>query len=466
MKKRFTWLFLFVFLIFCLPAAAYASASYTNDQLCGMAKQHYKNQYGQEPPVVQVDHESGNEVVLHLYEFTSGHTATWDWYTVNRNTGKGTNFMGERIDLSPYAPASNTSSGSGLPFLDVRQSDSYYEGVRYVYENGLFNGTSSTAFSPNGSMNRAMLATVLHRLAGKPAAFGYSSFNDVKSGSYYENAVAWASARGVVNGTSNTTFSPQNPITHEQMAVMLYRYAVLYLGMDSTGAASLNAYPDGGQVGAYAKKAVQWCVSKGIITGGRLSPKSNATRAEVAEMLYRFSKLPKGTGGYRQVLDVLIKNFGQYSPGSRSMYYDMTGDGMEELFCIYQASQGAERAAIYTISGGKPVRLMDEYACGIASVPLANLGVIAKGGKNYVCLQSENGGYSHPEEYRGGTYSVYAISGTNLALTQQVQYEIRQSHNGLRSDVVMIENGQRRSMAYSEYQSWLNSWTWIAKISN
>lgn len=187
-------------------------------------------------------------------------------------------------------------------------------------------------------------------------------------------------------------------------------------------------------------------------------------------MLYRLSSLPQSGGaGYRQTLETLIKDFGEYSAGSCCLYYDVTGNGVEELLCIYQASQYNERAAVYTISSGKPVRLMDEDAYSIASAPLANLSVAKKDGKTYVCLQSENGGYTHPGTSRSGTYKVYCVSTANLVLTQEVQYYTWQSdatHTLLRSDVVIIENGHKRNMTYSEYLSWLNSWTWVANIFN
>ena len=111
-----------------------------------------------------------------------------------------------------------------LPFTDVRESDWFYEDVAFAYENGLFAGTSDTTFSPNASMTRAMLVTVLYRLEGQPAVNGRSGFSDVQYNGYYEDAVTWAADNGIVNGTSTTTFSPNANVTREQMAAILYPY--------------------------------------------------------------------------------------------------------------------------------------------------------------------------------------------------------------------------------------------------
>lgn len=451
-------------LCLCLCCVTTAAA-YTNDELCDMAKQHYKKLYGQAPPIVRVESENefANEVTLQLCEYTLGHTATWDRYTVNRITGKGTTFMGESVDLSPYAPGVQTRTD--FPFQDVKPGDSHYESIRYVYQSGLFSGTNATTFSPNGSMNRGMLATVLYRLEGKPAVTGYAGFQDIKSGSYYESAVIWASARGIVTGTSGKSFSPQNPITHEQLAVMLYRYAVLYLGMDASANASLSTYPDGEQVGAYAQKAMQWCVSKGLITGSKLSPKSNATRAEVAEMLYRLSKLPQGAGGYKQVLEPLLKNAPEYGGYSSSLYYDINNDSVEEVICTYTPVRGSfvieQRAAVYTNDGGKAISMIDDYLGSLASNPSGEVGVIEKGGVIYLCMGEKNGGEYYPE--RGtGSYKLYAISGQNLTMYQKVQYDWSETSV---YTATITESGQTREMDTAGFLKWLNSWTWKAKLS-
>ena len=195
---------------------------------------------------------------------------------------------------TPIKPAvDNTKPASDSkpkpPFTDVSTSDWFYSDVMFVYENGLFSGTDSRSFSPNASMTRAMLVTVLYRLEGEPVGTGSSSFSDVRSGSYYEKAVAWAAANGIVTGTGSTSFSPDAKVTREQLAAILYRYAQ-YKKLDTDAGAKLDSFSDAGNVSGYASEALSWTVSEGLINGasGRLMPKGDATRAQVAAILHRF----------------------------------------------------------------------------------------------------------------------------------------------------------------------------------
>lgn len=178
-----------------------------------------------------------------------------------------------------------------LPFTDVSTSDWFYDDVAFVYENGLFSGTDSRSFSPNASMTRAMLVTVLYRLEGEPTVTGRSSFTDVRSGAYYEKAVIWAAANGIVTGTDSTSFSPGAKVTREQLAAILYRYAQ-YRKLDTDASAKLNSFTDADSVSAYASEALGWAVSESLINGasGKLMPKGDATRAQVAAILHRFVK--------------------------------------------------------------------------------------------------------------------------------------------------------------------------------
>ena len=178
-----------------------------------------------------------------------------------------------------------------LPFTDVSTSDWFYDDVAFVYENGLFSGTDSRSFSPNASMTRAMLVTVLYRLEGESTVTGRSSFTDVRSGAYYEKAVIWAAANGIVTGTDSTSFSPDAKVTREQLAAILYRYAQ-YRKLDTDASAKLNSFTDADSVSAYASEALGWAVSEGLINGasGKLMPKGDATRAQVAAILHRFVK--------------------------------------------------------------------------------------------------------------------------------------------------------------------------------
>ena len=178
---------------------------------------------------------------------------------------------------------------TGLPFADVAPASWYHDAVQYVYENGMMNGTSDTLFSPDGTTTRAMIVTILHRLENAPPSAA-SGFTDVAAGMYYADAVDWAAANGIVNGVSETAFAPDDPITREQMAAILYRYAQ-FKGYDVTASADLGAYTDAAQISAYATAAMQWANENGLITGNTgttLNPKGHATRAEAATILMRF----------------------------------------------------------------------------------------------------------------------------------------------------------------------------------
>ena len=176
-----------------------------------------------------------------------------------------------------------------LPFTDVHETDWFYNDVLFVYEEGLFAGTSDTTFSPNAAMTRAMLVTVLYRLESQPAVNGRSGFSDVQYNGYYEDAVTWAADNGIVNGTSITTFSPNANVTREQMAAILYRYAQ-YKKYNTAASSSLNGFTDQASVSGYAAASLEWAVAEKLVNGsaGKLMPTGNATRAQVAAILHRF----------------------------------------------------------------------------------------------------------------------------------------------------------------------------------
>lgn len=180
---------------------------------------------------------------------------------------------------------------SVLAFQDVRPGDWCYDAVRYVFEAGLMNGTAADTFTPNASTTRGQIVAILYRLEGSPAA-GLSQFSDVGSGAYYASAVSWASANGIVNGYGDGTFRPGNPITREQMAAFLYRYAV-YKNRAGSARADLSAFADAGQIASYAVEPLRWANAAGLINGvtaNTLSPAGNATRAQVAVILSRFAQ--------------------------------------------------------------------------------------------------------------------------------------------------------------------------------
>ena len=177
-------------------------------------------------------------------------------------------------------------------FTDISTDAWYHDGVHYCLENGLMDGTGANTFSPEGTTSRAMIATILWRLSGSPAAEGTQSFTDVSAGSWYAQAVAWAAGEGIVTGYDDGTFAPDKAITREELAVMLYRFA-RSRGMVMTAPERLSGYPDGDSVKSYAVEAVNWAVYQGIIGGkaGLLAPAAGATRAEVATMLMRFAEI-------------------------------------------------------------------------------------------------------------------------------------------------------------------------------
>ena len=179
------------------------------------------------------------------------------------------------------------------PFADVNEGDWFYDSVRYVYENGLMNGTSGTAFSPYLTTNRGMIVTVLWRLEGAPESGGAMPFADVPAGSYCHEAVAWAAEHGVVRGYTETEFRPEAPITREQLAAILYRYGT-YRGHDMGADGDLSRFAD--QPSGWAREAVAWAVGAGVLTGrsgGRLDPLGSAARAEAAVMLTRYRAAEK-----------------------------------------------------------------------------------------------------------------------------------------------------------------------------
>lgn len=174
-----------------------------------------------------------------------------------------------------------------LPFMDVKAEDWFYDSVRYVYENGLMNGTSKDKFQPDLDTSRGMIVTILWRREGAPADAGTASFSDVAAGAYYYQAIAWGAAHGIVKGYDNHSFGPDDSITREQLAAILYRYA-RSKGMDATAKGDLSGYSD--QPDRWAEEPVRWAVGAGIISGkgnGVLDPKGQATRAETAAMLQR-----------------------------------------------------------------------------------------------------------------------------------------------------------------------------------
>ena len=179
------------------------------------------------------------------------------------------------------------------PFTDVTESDWFYGAVRHAYEQNWILGTSNTTFSPELSTQRGMIVTILWRMEGQPEAAGVRDFTDVEEGRYYTEAVAWADKNGIAMGYGNNKFGPSDPVTREQLAAILYRYAQ-YKGMDVSAKGDLSGFTDAGKASAYAREPLGWAVGQGILNGkggGILDPRGQATRAETAAMLQRFAAM-------------------------------------------------------------------------------------------------------------------------------------------------------------------------------
>lgn len=276
---------------------------------------------------VSVDRSDASKIVFHMEdpckqvtvslpcEFTDGTVklgeteipdAKFDGQTVSFQTDRaGTYVIESKTPVQPKPDDAVTGIISGIvasgalqpgasasQFADLTSGSWYYDGVRYALENGLMTGTAARTFAPDRPVTRAMLVTILWRLAGEP--YGrVSPFEDVLPGSWYAQAVSWAYDKGIVTGVTATSFQPDAPVTREQLCAILCRYAAL-TGKNTAASASLDAFTDRAQVSAYAEASVRWALQTGLLTGvgdGRLAPRSGATRAQLAVLLQRFAGL-------------------------------------------------------------------------------------------------------------------------------------------------------------------------------
>ena len=179
----------------------------------------------------------------------------------------------------------------GLPFTDVTSGDWFYDAVAYVYDKGMMEGTTDTTFAPTMNLTRSMIAQVLYNLEERPEAPGAAGFPDVAAGAWYADAVNWAAARGIVKGYDTGAFGPEDSVTREQLAAILYRYAQAK-GYDTTqGGMAVREFSDSASISDWAQEAMAWAVNAQVLSGkgnGVLDPQGTATRAEVAQMLMNF----------------------------------------------------------------------------------------------------------------------------------------------------------------------------------
>ena len=236
---------------------------------------------------------AGDKVTITV---TPGRNATVQHITVTDEDGERLKLTENRDGTYSFTMPNGAAnvyarfSGSGLPFADVPSGSWYYDDVAYVYDTGLMTGLTATTFGPNLSTTRGMIVTILWRMENEPAAKHGCPFADVRRGSYYEQAIAWASENGIVTGFDASTFAPDRAITREQLAAILFRFAA-YRGMDAvTLRENLSSFQDQAAISVYAVSALNWAVGEGLMqgTGDKLEPTGSATRAQVAAMLRRF----------------------------------------------------------------------------------------------------------------------------------------------------------------------------------
>lgn len=216
-------------------------------------------------------------------------------YLVGENTDTAVTIRSGEAALGVQGSYTLTPGKSQhTPFYDVSQSDWFYTPVGYAYEKGLFSGMDANHFSPGSPMNRAMLMSVLHRLAGSPGTIAQVSFTDVPAGSWYAQAVVWGAAQGITSGKGGGLFDPDGLVTREQAVAMMYNYAVQYMRLTPGAGADLSRYADLSSLSGWAQPAMAWAVEQGIISGVTngttltLDPQRSATRAEMATMLRAF----------------------------------------------------------------------------------------------------------------------------------------------------------------------------------
>lgn len=262
----------------------------------------------------------------------------------------------------PFAGFAATAKDFG----DVTPNSWFYEDVRFVCEKGIMIGTSDQTFSPNVAMSRAMLTTVLYRLAGSPAVEAAVVFSDVPTNQWYSDAITWASEDRVVEGYGNDLFGPDDPITREQLVTMLYQYACK-TGSDITESKALDSFNDAAEVHEWALDAMQWAYAAGVVIGRssqRLAPRASATRAEAAAMLHRFiqNRMPETDTPEDAELTVSLHNFA----ASESDIYLNTETSVTFTVDVEVSRQTENSPSVYDDRGNFIVAMNDDGIGGDA----------------------------------------------------------------------------------------------------
>ena len=211
------------------------------------------------------------------------------WGTVS-SSGNPSHQPSTSSSATIHTPTPPPDEGWDNPYIDVVDTDWFYNAVRFVTEHELMEGTGANRFSPNVVLTRAMIVTILYRLEGKPAVSGDIPFSDVKAGEWYSDAILWASRNSIVLGYGNGLYGPEDPVTREQAVVILHRYAQ-FKGLDVSAADDLAMFVDRGKISAWALDAMKWAVAVGIIEGrssNKIAPEGSSTRAEIAMIFKRY----------------------------------------------------------------------------------------------------------------------------------------------------------------------------------
>jgi len=208
------------------------------------------------------------------------------WYTEDGSLLSSRDIARDNMDV--------VARWTTLPFTDVSPNAWYAVPVEYCYRNGLMSGTTATTFSPNGTVTRGMMVTVLYRMAGSPGVSGGSGFPDVDSGKFYSNAVIWAVENGITQGYGDGYFRPNQNVTRAEMVTFMYRYANNVAGLDTSASVNLSKFEDAGDIPGYAVKAFKWALSEGLISGtsdSTLSPSDHAPRRQLAKVLMNLDQV-------------------------------------------------------------------------------------------------------------------------------------------------------------------------------
>ncbi len=371
----------------------------------------------------------------------------------------------------------NSNGGATSPFSDVSEGSWYKSAVDYAVAKGLMNGTGNNKFEPNTPMSRAMLVTVLWRYEGEPSGY-VNIFTDIKESQWYTDAVAWAAANGIVGGVGNSRFSPNGNITREQLATILFRYCSS-VGIDTSARADLSAFPDSAKISPYAKDAISWAVSVGLITGTKvgnstyLDPQGNATRAQVATILMRFieniasagEETPSG-GGYGAVVQEMME---VYDSNAEGLLYDIDGNGVLELVLIFHVSANPDDPYGMPVTAYSVFTMQDETVIPLienqtlyahAGGSQGWVGVVEMGGEQFFAAYCEGGEVG----WLYGGWEIYRISDSGIGLQTKVDYLRVTDENDAIDYAQSYSNFNGERFGYEAYESWASSVMQIAVI--